>query len=185
MKLEGGLLMKERLVALLLVLSLGLVAPAKREEGGEGLFHQDQYRLKAPEGWIFDDESLVESGGELAIYPRGSVERSAKVKIYAHGGTLGEQETLEQHIEQARQSYKVDSPSTKFTDLPDLSTESGLVAKVIAFTTLRKSSFAGQVAFIAVPPRQVVTIELYSKPELLNDSLAAFEYVVASFRLPE
>lgn len=83
--------MKKRLIVLLLVLGLGLLAAAKREEGGEGLFHQDQFRLKAPEGWIFDDESLVESGGELVIYPRGSVERSAKVKISAHGDTLGEQ----------------------------------------------------------------------------------------------
>ncbi len=177
--------MKGRLVVLLLVLGLGLAAAAKREEGGEGLFHQEQYRLKAPEGWIFDDESLVESGGELAIYPRGSVERSAKVKIYAHGGTLGEEETFEQHIEQAKKSYKIDSPSSQIKDLPEMSTESGLAARVFAFTTLRKSGFAGRVAFILVAPRQVVEIELYSKPELLNDSLAAFEYVVASFRLPE
>lgn len=171
-----------RTLSILLVLCLALSALAKIEDGGEGLIEPGSYRVKAPQGWLYDDETLQESGCPLAIYPRGTRESDAAMKMFVSARVLGEKETLAERIAQAKESLHFDSPGTAFKDLPDLGTEQGARVRVFEFTTLRKSGFAGRNAFVLFPPRRLVEVELYAREDKLEQAVPAFEYVVASIR---
>lgn len=171
-----------RYLPVLLVLTLAVTALAKIEAGGEGQIFAGKYRVKAPQGWLYDDETLRETGCQLAIYPRGTKESDTPVKIFVGGGVLGEKESLDERIAASKDSLHFDSPSTPIEDLADLRTEQGVTARVVGFGTMRKSGFAGRFAYVLFPPRGLVEVELWARPDRLEQAVPAFEYVVASVR---
>lgn len=169
---------------LLIVLALlSLPAVSDKLTGGSGIIYGSghAYYLKAPEDWIFDNESGVTQGLHCVIYPQGSDWARSRAVIYSGVTAKKPGQTPAQIIAEDLTKFRKQFPQVKMNLAPDLTTEDKRVAQVREFTGGNEE----MVAYIDTPKVVCEVILSCRDRRHLEEAVPAFEYVVASFRFIE
>lgn len=171
-----------RLICCLLVL-IGLTSPALAEtsEGKTGLAYGSNhaYFLKAPQGWILDNESGAEQGVYAVFYPRGS-SWNGPVAIYSNASDRAGR-NIEAAIEEDFSYLKKKSAKLDMTDAGTLVTRDGKTA-VLKFFSNDNWGNSECCAYIAEKDVVVHIVLTARERSLFESALPSFRQLVASYK---
>lgn len=143
-----------------------------KQEGGDGLVlgYHAAFKVTAPSGWIFDNESSEYT--PAVIYPNGKSWEGNDAPVISNDIHRKYGSTLEETLLRLRSGNSGPSP----TELPTLATTDGRVARVQQVEKFQR------VAYVDVP-EAYCEISLSAPDQASFDkALPAFEEVVKSFR---
>lgn len=186
--------MKTTLTRALLTLSAALMlvtlcAPAalaqakkddKKEPDGTMLFGKDiVFVVKAPEGWVIDDEGSAKQGVTAILSPKGSSWKESVAFMYVNAVCRCGAKSLEEFIDGDVKKFREHSPELKVSDGPAMKLEGGQEVPVKHFSTNRVESVvyveAGETVLIFV---------LTSRAQKDHDaSISLFNQFVSSYKL--
>lgn len=186
--------MKTTLTRALLTLSAALMlvtlcAPAalaqakkddKKEPDGTMLFGKDiVFVVKAPEGWVIDDEGSAKQGVTAILSPKGSSWKESVAFMYVNAVCRCGAKSLEEFIDGDVKKFREHSPELKVSDGPAMKLEGGQEVPVKHFSTNRVESVvyveAGETVLIFV---------LTSRAQKDHDaSMSLFNQFVSSYKL--
>lgn len=153
---------------------------ASQVDGGSGIVYGKDYAyfIKAPEGWIFDNESGVSQGLVAVVYPAGSNWRDAKVVLYSSG--TDRLTGLDAVMAQDLKKFQDGNPKLEVEDLPPQQTQDGRSARIRRFSGDRFGN-EEMVAYVDLDATVAEVVLTCNKdPKLFEESVPAFEYMVAS-----
>ena len=125
---------------ILLSLTISLFAKLTDEKDDElvwGMLYGDNhvFFVKAPEGWVSDNNSGVNQGLHAVFYPKGGSWEKSPTVMYARGVDIDTTSTLEDFIENDIGNFKKDFPGMKIEELDSIIIkEKERVAKVVKFS---------------------------------------------------
>lgn len=169
---------------LALVVSLAVAAAAMKDEAAGGIIYGEghAYYIKAPTGWIFDNESGVNQGVHAVIYPKGSSWKSSPVVVYSGATGKEELKTLEGVIQDDLKNFQQNSPGVVVDKRPSLQTTDGHAVEVRYFHGDRYGNLE-LVAYIDTPKVVCEIIMSARDNTVFEQGRPAFESVVKSFHL--
>jgi hypothetical protein len=173
-------------LCLLLLCGLGAAAqdakPDSRDMNAGIVYGKDHaFAIKAPDGWMLDNQSGVRQGLQAVFYPEGGSWKESKAVMYVNGAGKSADDTLEKFVERDVAGYREHSPGLKVADdeaLPVGGKEKVLVKR---FSGDRGGSYEA-VAYVE-ESKVVVTIVLHARTQKdFDDALPAFRQLVSSYR---
>jgi len=139
------------------------------------------FAIKAPDGWVLDNQSGVRQGLQAVFYPEGGSWKESKAVMYVNGAGKSADDTLEKFVERDVAGYREQSPGLKVADdetLPVGGKEKVLVKR---FSGDRGGSYEA-VAYVE-ESKVVVIIALHARTrEEFESALPAFRKLVSSYR---
>jgi hypothetical protein len=161
---------------------------AAQQEEGVGFLYGENYlfSLKAPPGWIIDNQSGQSHGLQAVFYPVGSSWDQSPVMMYANTADReGEDgQALADYIKGAVSERKQRFPTLRVKDLQTIKTADGKDAVIKEFTG-DKWGNSELVAYIEEKAVFVVVVLNSRMPEAFAKSQAAFKELVGSYRYLE
>jgi hypothetical protein len=169
---------------LFLLLAAATLATASIiEEGGGIVYGADHaFNLKAPKGWMLDNESAANQGVHAVFYPKGATWKDSKVVAYAQARPR--KEGMKTAADAAAETIKKfrDGGSEKYDGkkVKTVKTESGKEGEIYHFTGDKWGNFEAVVYF--VQEKTINFIVFNSREEkVFTDSLPAFEELAKSY----
>jgi hypothetical protein len=167
------------IIAILLNL-MSISAQCGEQDGGIIYGPDHSYILKAPDGWVLDNEAGVKQGIQAVFYPVGSSWAESKAVMYTRVQDR-DNRSLDKVIEQDLAHSSGDSPTFKATKEPPI------ISKLKQEATVRYLSGDKHKSYEAVAyfeePKLVILIILSSRnKEDFDKSLNAFESLVKSYQ---
>jgi hypothetical protein len=74
------------------------------------------FAIKAPDGWVLDNQSGVRNGLHAVFYPEGGSWKESQAVMYVNGAGKSADDTLEKFIERDVAGYLKHSPGLKVVD---------------------------------------------------------------------
>ena len=170
------------LLIVALILIFATPAWSSKEEAGAGVVYGPghAYKLGAPKGWIFDNESGRGQGLHAVIYPAGESWRESKVVAYS-GVTQKDGGSLQSVIDDDEKKFRLNSPNLIVEELPALKTSDDRTAIVRKF---RGDTFGNYelVAYIDTPEVVCQIVLSARNEESFTLGESAFSHIVGSFK---
>ncbi|MBV9924096.1 MAG: hypothetical protein JOZ96_03580 [Acidobacteria bacterium] len=175
-----------RAACLLLLCGLGAHAQdakPKAPEANAGIVYgkDHAFAIKAPDGWVLDNQSGVPNGLHAVFYPEGSSWKESKAVMYANGAGKADDDTLEKFVERDVDGFRKHSPGLKVADdeAPPLNGKEKVLVK--RFSGDRAGSHEA-VAYVE-ESKVVVIIVLHARTQKdFDDALPAFRKLVSTYR---
>lgn len=173
---------KPSLLALIFLLALSVPGWPSKDEAGSGIVYGPghAYKIGAPSGWIFDNESARSQGIHAVLYPVGESWAKSKVVIYT-GATPKGEGGFQQVLTEDEAKFRAKHPNLAISDETSLTTRDGRTAVVRKFTG---DSFGNSelVAYIDTP-EVVCQVVLSARDNAgFEKGMRAFPHVVSSFK---
>jgi hypothetical protein len=175
------------LAALLALASLGAAAQDKKEddrEANSGLLYGPDYSfvVKAPKGWVLDNQSGRRQGLDAVFYPEGSTwKESAAVMYVGIGRKQGAGDTLEAVIARDIADFKKSSPGLKVSDGGALRLARGKEKVAVKYFVAEQQRSYEAVAYVE-ESKVVVMLVLSAKTEAdFKASQPALKELAASY----
>jgi hypothetical protein len=138
------------------------------------------FAIKAPDGWVLDNQSGVRHGLHAVFYPEGSSWKESKAVMYVNGAGKSADDTLEKFIERDVAGYLKHSPGLKVLDDEALPVDGKERVLVKRFSGDRAGAFEA-VAYVD-ESKVVVTIVLHARTlKDFDDAWPAFRKLVSSY----
>jgi hypothetical protein len=176
-----------RAACLVLLCCLGARAqdaePRPRDAANAGIVYGKDHAfvIKAPDGWVLDNQSGVRQGLQAVFYPEGGSWKGSKAVMYVNGAGKSADDTLEKFIERDVAGYREHSPGLRVSDgeAPPLAGKERVIVK--GFSGDRGGAFEA-VAYVE-ESKVVVTLVLHARtPQDFADAMPAFRQLVSSYR---
>ena len=180
---------KRKLLLILMLLSSFVLVQESRSinlgpvEGGGGLLFGDNYLfdLRAPKGWVFDNQSGEPHGLDAVIYRVGDSWKKARVFMYPQVWQKTDNMRIEDIITEDIAKYRQKFPDVVVKDVKPITVDSGAVAIVKYFEGGNYDSYEAIAYFDE--PKVVVMIILYARTkELFDSSQTAFSALLNSYK---
>jgi hypothetical protein len=171
-----------RLLATFCILVTGVCASVI-EEGNGIIYGKDHvFSLKAPKGWVLDNESAVSSGVHAVFYPKGSTWKDSRIVAYARARPRTDKiktaaDVAKENIEhfRAEGSTKYDGKEVK-----RIKTKDGKELVIYHFSGDQWGNF--EAAAYAEENKTVNFIVLNARDEkMFQEALPAFEELAQSY----
>ena len=176
--------MKARfLVFLTPFLSLVALSFGSITEEGSGIVYGDDhaFSLKAPKGWMLDNESAVRQGVHAVFYPKGSTWRDSTVVAYARARPktkeIATAEAVARHV--IADFHANGSPKYQGKYVKTIKTESG-EAVIYHFSGDEWGNSEAAAYFVETKTINFVTLNSRNR-KVFEESLPAFEQLAASY----
>ena len=171
------------LAALLLCCSTMGVRADILEEGVGIVFGADHsFSVKAPKGWVLDNESGVDQGVHAAFYPKGGTWADSVVMAYARARPkTATMKTADEAAKAVVEDFRANgSPKYESKRVKTLKTDSGGEAVLFHFTGDEFGNSEAVAYF--VEEKTINFIVLNSRdPKVFEESLPAFDALVKSY----
>lgn len=176
--------MKIKLLTLLstLLVSLSLVADILEEGAGIVYGTDHAFSLKAPKGWMLDNESAVNQGIHAAFYPKGGTWKDSRIVAYALSRPRSDRIATADDVAKSvvADFHAAGNPNYKGTRIKTLKTNEGQEAVIYHFEGDQWGN-SEAVAYYT-EEKTINFVVLNSKdPKLFADSLEAFEALARSY----
>ncbi len=152
-------------------------------EGGSGIVYGDDhaFSLKAPKGWMLDNESAVSQGVHAVFYPKGSTWRDSIVVAYARARPRTEEiATADAAAKEVIADFHAKgSPKYEGKYVKTLKTKSG-EAVVYHFSGDEWGNSEAAAYFVEAKTINFITLTSRNR-KVFEDSLPAFEQLAASY----
>ena len=175
------------LAAVIAFISFTAAAQDKKQDEGDadsGMLYGPDYTflVKAPKGWVLDNESARRQGVDAVFYPVGSSwKNSAAVMYVGIGRKQGAKDSLEGVISRDIADFKKASPDLKVSDGEALPLARGKERVVVKYFIAEQQRSYEAVAYIE-ESKVVVMLVLSSKTKAdFDSSLPALKELVASY----
>ncbi|MGB7203627.1 MAG: hypothetical protein WBD16_15375 [Pyrinomonadaceae bacterium] len=181
--------MKKKLTWLVLSLFLSTVsvhAQTKTDEPkniatGVIFGRNHAYMLKAPKGWVMDNQSGVSQGLHAVFYPKGSSWDKGIAVMYTNVmAKANEKQSLEDLVDQDIRRFKQNSPNLKIEEGETLTLEKGKSAVVKKFSSDTNGNYE-TVAYINESKVAVIIVLTSRSKKDYEASLSAFRELVTSY----
>ena len=177
--------MKTTFITVVAALALNLVpASALVTEGGGGIYYGKTYafHVKAPKGWIFDNESGVEQGLYCVFYPKGSTWQDSLVIAYARA--LDRTKTVQTADDAAKEAiddfHARGNPKYEGKRVKTIKTKNGKEGVIYHFSGDKYGSYEAMVYF--VEEKTINTVVLNARQQKAFESaLPVFDQLAESY----
>jgi hypothetical protein len=141
------------------------------------------FSLKAPKGWVLDNESGVKQGIHAAFFPKGGTWSDSKVVAYARVRQKKDgAPTVAQQVEDTVKHFREnDSPKYEGKKATTVKAEAGKVGEIYHFTGDQWGNFEAVAYF---PEEKTINFIVMSvrDEKTFKDALPAFEELAKSYR---
>lgn len=166
-------------------LLIGGAASALISEEGMGIvFGKDHaFSLKAPKGWMLDNESGVDQGVRAAFYPKGETWADSKIVAYARGRPKTKEiATADDAAKDVVENFHANgNPKYEAKRIKMLKTDSGKEAVIYHFTGDQWGN--SEAAAYVVEEKTINFVVMNSRdPKVFAASLDAFDQLVKSYK---
>ena len=175
-----------RAACLVLLCCLGARAqeakPDARDANAGIVYGKDHaFAIKAPDGWVLDNQSGVPNGLHAVFYPEGGSWKGSKAVMYVNGAGKPADDTLEKFVERDVAGYREHSPGLQVADDEALPVDGKERVLVKRFGGDRGGAFEA-VAYVE-ESKVVVILVLHARTQKdFEDALPAFRKLVSSYR---
>jgi hypothetical protein len=171
-------------MAVMAALLLAPWAPAAILDEGTGIIYGSDhaFSLRAPKGWVLDNESAVDQGIRAVFYPKGSSWADSKVVAYARARPKTDKITNADDVAKAvvEDFHAHGSPKYEGKKVQPLKTESGREAVIYHFSGDQWGNSEAVAYF--VEDKTVNFLVFTSRDaKTFADSLPAFEALAKSY----
>lgn len=173
-------------VCLLLLCCLGASAqdakPDARDANAGIVYGKDHaFAIKAPDGWVLDNQSGVRHGLHAVFYPVGGSWKESKAVMYVRAAGKADDDTLERFVERDVAGFREHSPGLKVEEAEALPVGGGEKVIVKRFSGDRGGAYEA-VAYVEESKVVVILVLHALTPKDFDDALPAFRKLVSSYR---
>jgi hypothetical protein len=163
--------------------ALASAAASITEEGGGIIYGEDHaIKLKAPKGWVFDNESAVQQGLHAVFYPKGSAWEKSVVMAYARARSRTKE------VATADDAAKADvddfhahgNPQFEGQRVKTIKTKAGAEGVIYHFSGDHWGNYEAMVYFVEAKTINIVVLNSRDK-KAFEDALPAFDQLAASY----
>ncbi len=127
-----------KIILLLIIIPISLCAQENQnnDTSSGGIVYGENFAffVKAPDGWILDNNSGVSQGLDAVFYPKGSSWDTAITVMYANGTDIDSTENLENFIKDDIETFHKNHPGIKTVKLDSIIIgKNARVAEIIKF----------------------------------------------------
>jgi hypothetical protein len=162
------------------------LAPASAliTEAGTGILYGETYafHVRAPKGWIFDNESGLQQGLDCVFYPKGRTWQDSKVIAYARAeARTKEVQTADDAAKAAVDDFHGrGNPSYEGKRVKTIKTSAGKEGVIYHFSGDRFGSFEAMVYFVEAKTINIIVLNAREK-KAFEDALPDFDQLAASY----
>jgi hypothetical protein len=153
------------------------------EEGGGIIYGEDHaFNLKAPKGWMFDNESAVQQGLHAVFYPKGSTWENSVVIAYARARSrTKEVATADDAAKAAIDDFHAKgNPQYEGKRVKTIKTKTGAEGVIYHFTGDRYGNYEAMVYFVEAKTINIVVLNSRDR-KAFEAALPAFDELAASY----
>lgn len=177
--------MKTSIATLAAVLFMALLpASALIMEGGGGILYGETYafNVKAPKGWIFDNESGVQQGMDCVFYPKGQTWEDSPVIAYARARErTKEVQTADDAAKAAIDDFHArGNPKYEGKRVKTIKTKNGKEGVIYHFSGDKFGNYEAMVYFVEEKTINMVILNA-RKQKAFESALAAFDQIAESY----
>lgn len=177
--------MKTTFLTVVAAFALSLVpASALITEGGGGILYGETYafNLKAPKGWMFDNESGVQQGLDCVLYPKGTTWQDSPVIAYAQARKrTAEVQTADDAAKDAINDFRArGNPKYDGKRVKTIKTPNGMEGVIYHFSGDRFGNYEAIVYFVESKTINVVVLNSRNR-KAFEEALPAFEEIAQSY----
>ena len=177
--------MKTSIASLAAVLFMALLpASALIMEGGGGILYGQTYafHVKAPKGWIFDNESGVQQGMDCVFYPKGQTWEDSPVIAYARARErTKEVQTADDAAKAAIDDFHArGNPKYEGKRVKTIKTKNGKEGVIYHFSGDKFGNYEAMVYFVEDKTINMVILNA-RKQKAFESALPAFEQLAESY----
>jgi hypothetical protein len=177
--------MKTTFIIVVVALTLSLLpASALITEAGGGIIYGETYafNLKAPKGWIFDNESGVQQGLPCVLYPKGSTWQDSPVIAYARSrARTNEVQTADDAAKAAVDDFHArGNPNYVGERVKTIKTKNGAEGVIYHFSGDRHGNYEAMVYFVEAKTINVVILNSRNR-KAFEAALPAFDEIAQSY----
>ncbi len=177
--------MKTSIATLAAVLFMALLpASALIMEGGGGILYGQTYafNVKAPKGWIFDNESGVQQGMDCVFYPKGQTWEDSPVIAYARARErTKEVQTADDAAKAAIDDFHArGNPKYEGKRVKTIKTKNGKEGVIYHFSGDKFGNYEAMVYFVEDKTINMVILNA-RKQKAFESALPAFEQLAESY----
>ncbi len=170
------------LAALSLSSAMGSAAIADDSLGAEtGIVYGDNhaYMVRAPGGWVLDNQSGIAQGQHAVFYPRGGDWANSPAVMYVNSASKAgdDIENVEALIKIDTIGFRSEFPDAIFYDTTAIETKDEKIAKVVCFEYTNFES----VAYIEEPESISILVLTARDKESFKDAFPSFLELVKSY----
>jgi hypothetical protein len=167
------------------LVALGLApASALITEAGGGVLYGETYAfsVKAPKGWMFDNESGVQQGMDCVFYPKGRTWQDSPVIAYARAQVrTKEVQTADDAARDAIADFHArGNPKYEGKRVKTITTKNGKEGVIYHFTGDKFGNYEAMVYFVEEKTINIVILNA-RKQKAFEDALPAFEQIAESY----
>jgi len=177
--------MKTTFITVVAVLALSLTpASALITEGGGGILYGQTYafHVKAPKGWIFDNESGLQQGMDCVFYPKGQTWEDSPVIAYARARErTKEVQTADDAAKAAIDDFHAKgNPKYEGKRVKTIKTKNGKEGVIYHFSGDRFGNYEAMVYFVEEKTINMVILNA-RKQKAFENALPAFDQLAESY----
>lgn len=167
----------------ILAMSLEPASALITEEGGGILYGKTYaFHVKAPKGWIFDNESGLQQGMDCVFYLKGSTWQDSPVIAYAHARERTKAvQTADDAARAAIDDFRArGNPKYEGKRVKTIKTKTGKEGVIYHFSGDRYGNYEAMVYFVEAKTINVIVLNAREK-KAFEDSLPAFDQLAESY----
>jgi len=177
--------MKTTFITAVAALALSMApASALIMEGGGGILYGQTYafHVKAPKGWIFDNESGVQQGMDCVFYPKGQTWQESPVIAYARARErTKEVQTADDAAREAIADFHArGNPKYEGKRVKTFKTKNGKEGVIYHFSGDRFGNYEAMVYFVEDKTINMVILNA-RKQKAFESALPAFDQLAESY----